>query len=99
MPKVILQISYDIQEEKREEYLKLVQEMKRHFVQEKNKDYSVFELKGRKNSFVEQFICRSLEEFDALEDDLDEQGEELVNRLEGMLKDGTSKYTTLVELE
>jgi hypothetical protein len=99
MPKVILQISYDIQPEKREEYLKLVQEMKGHFIHEKQKDYAVYELKGKKNSFVEQFVCRSLEEFDSLEDDLDERGEELVNRLEGMLKDGTSKYTTLVELE
>jgi hypothetical protein len=99
MPKVILQISYDIKPEKREEYLNLVQEMKGHFIQEKKKDYAVYELKGKKNSFVEQFICRSLEEFDSLEDDLDERGEELVNRLEGMLKDGTSKYTTLVELE
>lgn len=99
MPKVILQISYDIKPEKREEYLKLVQEMKGHFIQGKKKDYAVYELKGKKNSFVEQFVCRSLEEFDSLEDDLDEQGEDLVNRLEGMLKDGTSKYTTLVELE
>lgn len=99
MPKVILQISYDIKPELRDEYLKLVQEMKGHFLQEKKKDYTVYELKGKKNSFVEQFVCLSMEEFDALEDDLDEQGEELVNRLEGMLKDGTSKYTTLVELE
>lgn len=99
MPKVILQISYDIAPDKREEYLKLVKEMKGHFVHGKKKDYTVFELKGKTNSFVEQFECRSVEEFDVLEDDLDETGEELVNRLEGILRDGTSKYTTLVELE
>jgi hypothetical protein len=59
----------------------------------------VYEQKGRRNSFVEQFTCASMEEFDALEDDLDEKSEELVNRLESLLKDGKAKYTTLVELE
>ncbi len=99
MSKVILQISYDIEPEQREEYLSLVQQMKNHFVNGKKKDYTVFEMKGKKNSFVEQFVSLSMEDFDRLEDDLDEKGEELVNRLEGMLKNGTSKYTTLVEVE
>ncbi|MGH2568214.1 MAG: hypothetical protein ACRDGA_07740, partial [Bacteroidota bacterium] len=93
MPRVILQISYDVEPDKRDEYGRLVQEMKNHFVGGKKKDYAVFELKGKKNSFVEQFVCRSMEEYDALEDDLDEQGEELVNRLESILKNGSSKYT------
>ena len=99
MSRIILQISYDIKPEHRETYLKLVEEMKQHFVAEKKKDYTVFELKGKKNSFVEQFTCKSKEEFDALEDDLDEQGESLVNRLESMLLGGKSKYTTLAEIE
>ncbi len=98
MPRVILQISYDINPEQREAYLKLVDEMKHHFIQDKKKDYTVFESKGKKNSFVEQFVCGSQEEFDALEDDSDERGEELVNRLGSMLKEGTSKYTTLAEV-
>ncbi len=98
MSKFILQISYDIKEDQRDAYLKLVEEMKRHFVAEKKKDYSVFEHKGKRNSFVEQFICNSKEEFDALEDDLDEQGESLVNRLESMLQGRKSSYTTLAEI-
>jgi hypothetical protein len=99
MAKVILQISYDIDPSQRGAYLTLVQEMRQHFVDEKKKHYGVFEVRGKKNSFVEQFVCRSIEEYDALEDDLDERGEELVNRLEVLLKDGSSRYTTLVELE
>jgi hypothetical protein len=99
MPKVILQIAYDVDPSKREDYLSLVQQMKGHFVGEKNKNYTVFELRGKKNSFVEQFLCQSMEEYDALEDDQDEKGEELVNRLEALLKDGSSRYTTLVEVD
>ncbi|MCI0705878.1 MAG: hypothetical protein L0Y80_00150 [Ignavibacteriae bacterium] len=98
MPKVILQISYDIRPEKHDEYLKLVEEMKAHFVSEKKKDYSVYEQRGKKFSYVEQFVCQSMEEFDALEDDQDERGEELVNRLEGLLQEGKSRYVTLAEV-
>ena len=99
MPKVLLQISYDIDPEKREQYVALVKEMKDHFRLARKKDYAVYEQKGKKNSFVEQFTSNSLQEFDALEDDLDEKSEDLVNRLEVLKKDGTSKYTTLSEFE
>jgi len=99
MSKIILQISYDVDPEKREEYLALVAEMKSHFRQVRKKDYAVYEQKGKRNSFVEQYTCASMEEYDALEDDLDEKSEELVNRLEGLLKDGKAKYTTLAEVE
>ncbi len=99
MPKVLLQISYDIDPEKREEYLALVREMKAHFRQTRKKNYEVFEQKGKKNSFVEEFTCASMEEYDALEDDLDEKSEDLVNRLERMVKEGKAKYTTLTEID
>jgi antibiotic biosynthesis monooxygenase (ABM) superfamily enzyme len=99
MPKVILQISYDIDPDHREEYLALLKELKSHFRQVRKKNYTVFEQKGKKNSFVEEFVCNSVEEYDALEDDLDEKSEELVNQLEAFLRDGRAKYTTLREIE
>ncbi|MBI3004431.1 MAG: hypothetical protein HYY49_03340 [Ignavibacteriales bacterium] len=99
MPKVILQISYDIDPKRREEYLSLTQELNRHLREVRKKNYSIFELKGKKNSFVEQFLCASMEEYEALEDDIDETTDNLVNRLESMIKDGKAKYTTLVETE
>jgi aconitase B len=98
MPKVILQISYDIDPKRREEYLTLSAEMKRHFTEARKKNYSIYEVKSRKNSFVEQFVCNSMEEYEALEDDLDETSENLVNKLE-LLKDGKAKYNTLVEID
>ncbi len=99
MPKVILQISYEIKPEKREEYLSLVKELRNHFAVERKKNYQIFEVKGKKDSFVEEFVCNSMEEYEALEDDMNESSETLVNRLETLLKDGKAKYTTLIEVE
>ena len=99
MPKVLLQISYDIDPEKRDQYLALMKELKAHFSVVRKKNYSVFEQKGKKNSFVEEFVCGSLEEYDALDNDLDEKSEDLVSRLESFLKEGKAKYTTLTEVD
>jgi hypothetical protein len=99
MPKVILHISYEIKPEKREEYLALAAELKKHFSGEQKKNYTIFEQKGKKNFFVEEFVCNSVDEYEALEDGTTESGEELVNRLETFLKDGKARYATLIEIE
>ncbi len=98
MTKVILQISYEIHPEKREEYLVLAEELKKHFAVEQKKNYTIYEQKGKKNFFVEEFVCASKEEYEALEDGMTESGEDLVNRLGMFLKDGKAKYATLVEI-
>lgn len=98
MPKVILQISYEIKLEKREEYLELVSQLKHQFVDEQKKNYTIYEQKGKKNFFIEQFLCNSLEEYEKLEDETTESAEELVNRLETYLKDGKARYATLIEI-
>jgi antibiotic biosynthesis monooxygenase (ABM) superfamily enzyme len=98
MSKILFTISYEINPEKREEYLQLAQEIKQHFVGTKGKNYTIYEQKGKKNSFTEIFLCNSMEEYETLEDDQDETTEELVNRLEGFLVNGKMKYTTLIEL-
>jgi hypothetical protein len=98
MSKVIFTISYEIKSEKRNEYIFLCEEMRNHFVSKKNKNYAIYELKGKPNSFSEVFVCNSREEFDKLEDDQDEKTEDLVRRLEAMLTNGKMKYTTLIEI-
>jgi hypothetical protein len=98
MSKVILQISYEIDPAKREEYLALARELKKHFVDEQKKNYTIYEQKGNKKLFVEEFVCNSMEEYEALEDDMTENSEDLVNRLEALLKDGKAKYATLIEI-
>lgn len=99
MAKVILQISYEIEPDRREEYDQLAREMKQHFTLVRKKNYAIYEQKGKKNAFVEQFVCESQEEYEALEDDLDEKSEDMVNRLETLLKEGKSRYITLIESE
>lgn len=98
MAKVIFTISYEIQPGRRDDYLALTQRMKEHLTQQKCKEYSIYEHKGKKNSFSEVFVCNSLDEYEQLEDQ-DEQTTHLVQQLESMLSDGKMKYTTLVELE
>ena len=97
MAKVILQISYDIDPDRREDYERVAKEMKQHFTQVRKKNYSIYEQKGKKNAFVEQFVCNSQEEYEALEDDLDEKSEELVNKLESLLKNSKARYVTMIE--
>ena len=98
MSKVILQISYEIKPDKRDDYLALATELKNHFAGEQKKNYTIFEQKGKKNFFVEEFVCNSVEEYEALEDGMTESGEELVNRLETYLKEGKARYATLLEI-
>ncbi len=98
MAKVILQISYEINPDKREAYLALAAELKRHFAGEQKKNYTIYEQKGKKNFFIEEFVCNSVEEYEVLEDGMTESSEDLVNRLETLLKEGKTRYATLVEV-
>ncbi|MFQ5799320.1 MAG: hypothetical protein ACE5H0_11625 [Bacteroidota bacterium] len=98
MPRVILTITYEIHLEKREDFLALVKEMKEHFTGALRKNYSVFELKGKKNVFTEMFLCESLEEYENLEENQDDRTQDLVTRLfDEFVKSGKAKYVTLIE--
>jgi L-rhamnose mutarotase len=98
MSKVMFTITYSIHPEKREEYLKLIAEMKDHLINVGKKNYSVYEVKGKKNQFTEMFVTDTMEEFDALEDNQDEKTHELVSKLEEYVANGGMRYTTLVEV-
>ncbi len=91
-------ISYSIKPENRDQYLALIKDMKEHLTSVGKHNYSVFEAKGRKNHFTEVFITNSIEEFDNLEDNLDEKAQELVSNLEGLVDNGGMKYNTVVEI-
>ena len=97
MDKVIFTISYEINPEKHTEYLSISQAMKDHF-RVNGREYSIYEHKGKKNSFSEVFVFNSLAEYDQLEDH-DENMDNLVQQLEPLLVDGKMKYNTLIELE
>ena len=97
MSKIMFTISYDVRPEKRDEYLSLSQQMKEHLGRTNGKNYSIFEQKGKKNSFTEVFILNSMEEYEQLEDQ-DETTTQLVGELEQLLVNSKMKYTTLIEL-
>lgn len=97
MSKVMFSISYEIKSEKRDEYLALSGRMKAHLATTNGKNYSIYEQKGKKNNFTEVFICQSMDEYEALEDQ-DEATTSMVQELDGMLADGKMKYITLIEL-
>jgi len=97
MPRVMFSISYGIRPAERERYLGLVRELKQHVTTVGKKNYSVFEVKGKKNHFSEVFVTESVEEFDRLEDDQDEKTEELVARIQECVDEKGMRYTTLVE--
>jgi hypothetical protein len=92
-------IAYGIKPELREQYLAFIKEMKDHFAALGTKQYTVYELRGKKNQFAEVFMTETIEEFDALEDNQDEQTQALVARLERFLDPDGMRYTTLLEVE
>lgn len=97
MPRVMFTISYSIKPERRDQYLALIKEMKQHLTALGKHNYSVFEAKGKKNHFTEVFVTNSVEEFDSLEDNMDEKAQELNSTLQGFVDEGGMKYNTIVE--
>ncbi|MDH7515494.1 MAG: hypothetical protein QHI48_06455 [Bacteroidota bacterium] len=98
MPRVIFSITYAVKPELREEYLETIGALKNYLTAERGKDYSVFEVKGKRNHFSEVYICKSMEEYDQLEEDSDEVTDQLINRIvNDFVRDGKVEYKTLVE--
>lgn len=73
MSKVLFTINYEIQENKREEFLKTIRELKTLIKAEGLESYSVYEVKGKTNRFQEQYIFVTEEAFENFEDNTDER--------------------------
>jgi hypothetical protein len=97
MPRVMFTISYGIKPELREQYLEHIKKLRQHIIESGKKNYSVFEVKGKKNHFTEVFITESVEEYEALEDNQDETTQSMVSTLEKFLDGKGMKYRTLIE--
>ncbi|MAT59163.1 MAG: hypothetical protein CMF23_14420 [Ignavibacteriae bacterium] len=98
MSKVIFSIKYDIQPEKREEYLVVVRELKNLVKADGLESYSVFELKGKQNTFQEIYLFTNKEAFEDFDDDPDDRTNILMNKLTDMIKQQSTEYTTLYEI-
>lgn len=98
MSRVIFTISYEIQADRRGEYLPLSQKMKDYITGKGGvSDYSIFEDKRKRNAFTEVFIFDSPEQYDSLDDE-DEAMQNFMALLEPMIVGGKMKYTTLLEI-
>ena len=98
MSKVIFSIRYNVFPEKREEYLDVVRELKNLVKADGLENYSVFEQKNKPNSFEEIYIFKSKESYENFEDTTDERIDILMTKLSDMIKEQSTQYTTLFEV-
>ena len=98
MSKVLFSIQYEILPEKRDEYLKVIRELKNLLKAEGLESYSVYEVKGKQNSFQELYTFSSLEVYEAFDDDTDERINILIDKIGEMSVDKSTKYNTLIQL-
>lgn len=99
MPKVIFSIQYELKPENREEYLRTIKELKNLLKADGLENYSVFEIKGKQNSFQEQYTFSSMEAFDNFDDETDERLNILTNKINDLSVSHSIKYLTLSEIE
>lgn len=99
MGKVIFAIKYSILPEKRSEYLDVIRELKNLVKTEGLESYSVFETKGKANDFEEIYIFESKQAYEDFDDQSDERVDILMTKLSDMIKQQSTNYSTLFEVE
>jgi quinol monooxygenase YgiN len=68
MSKVLLQINYEVQPSKREEYLKLIKELKSGYESSGIAKLEVYEVQGSQNNFMEIYTYTNDEAFQNADD-------------------------------
>ena len=95
MQKVIFTIQYELKENNKEEFLSVVNELKNLLNADGLEDYSVFRVKGKQNQYQEQYTFESEEAFDAFDDNDDERINLLINKLNDLTMEHSTRYLTL----
>lgn len=96
MGKVILTVQYDVKEDKRNEYLSSVEKLKSHYATNQFVSYSVYEQRGKQNSFAEIFLAHSEVAYKKFEESDDEAADSISAELQQYI-DGKTKYSTYLE--
>ncbi len=99
MSKVVFAIKYEILEEKLDEYLDVMRELKNIVKAEGLESYRVFKVKSKKNYYEEIYLFENQEAYDNFDDDSDERVDLLMNKLSDIIKPHTTEYLTLNEVE
>ena len=92
MSNVVFQIKYKINPESREDYLKVVGELKAQISAAGLISYDIFESK-KENEFCEMFIFENQDAYDNY-DDSDEMISLLMDKLAAMIIEGSMEYST-----
>jgi hypothetical protein len=95
MAKVILVVNYEVQPNKREEYLSLIEDLKKGYLDSKLAKLEVYEIQGLQNNFMEIYTYNSEEEFRNSDDS---QFDDLVAQINSCLKADTVKSHTLRQI-
>jgi hypothetical protein len=99
MSRILFQINYDIQPATRDEYLTTIRELTGYIKENTNHEYLVVEDKNKPNNFTEIYICRDENEFDGLEDEMDDTIYGLTTRIASrFVAGGKTKYSTFYEV-
>jgi tRNA U34 5-carboxymethylaminomethyl modifying enzyme MnmG/GidA len=96
MGKVILTVQYDVIGEKRNEYLSTVEKLKSHYATNQYVSYSVYEQRGKHNSFAEIFLAHSEVAYKKFEESEDDAADTISAELQQFI-DGKTKYSTYIE--
>ena len=98
MAKVLLSIKYEIDASKRDEYLGVIRELKSVLKTDGLESYSVFEVKGKSNHFEEIYTYSSEQAYEEADDSDNERINILINKLNELTVDNSTKYTTLYQI-
>jgi L-rhamnose mutarotase len=98
MGKVIFAIKYEVIDEKTEELLDVIRELKNIIKAEGLENYSVFSVKGKKNIYQEVYTFENMEAYDNYDDAADERSDILMNKLADLVKPSSTEYLTLNEI-
>ena len=98
MAKVIFSIQYEVEPAKRDEYFSVVKELKNLLKADGLETYSVYEVKGKPNHFQELYTFNAPEAYEAFDDYQSERINLLINKLNDLTAENTTKYTTLYEV-
>lgn len=98
MAKVIFSIQYEVVADKRDEYLNVAKELKSLLKAEGLENYSVYEIKGKKNHFKEVYTFSSEQAYEDFDYNQNERTNILLNKLSDLTVENSTKYTTLNEI-
>lgn len=98
MEKVIFTIKYEVIEEKNEEFLDVIRELKSIVKAEGLESYNVYSVKGKKNVYQEIYVFSNAESYDNYDDAADGRTDLLMNKLSDLVKPNSTQYLTLNEI-